>query len=269
MMDSNSTPINPTFVGDPSALPRVEVPETEPEPEVKRDDVYYFDTIVLKVENTLFKVPRKGFESGQNAFTTLFTLPPPEGARAEGADDALPISLHGISKAHFRAFLLVLYPINGTASTYEEWVDALDLATMWEFKEVRNKSVAALTELMKSRNIAENILLAKKYHVEQWLRDGYIRLVTQEEPLEIDELCSSMLDLLTIARLLSIREKVYARSSRADCDDGSFYCNRCGDHHAITCPSFYKRIYNIKDADANDLVSQVFAEEIRGMQAEH
>ncbi|KAF8161464.1 hypothetical protein B0H34DRAFT_701034 [Crassisporium funariophilum] len=261
MMDPNSTPI------DAFALPRVEVPETEPEPEVERDDVYYLDDIVFKVENTLFKVPRKRFESGQNVFTTLFTLSPPKGAQAEGADDALPISLHGISKAHFRAFLRVLYPVKGIASTYEEWVGALDLATMWEFKEARKKSVAKLTQLIKSRNVAENILLAKKYHVEQWLRDGYIRLVTQKEPLEIDELCSSMLDLLTIARLLSIREKVYARSSGVDSNDGSYHCNHCGAKHALKCTGLAS--YNITDADANDLVSQVFAEEIRGMQAEH
>ncbi|KAF8161471.1 hypothetical protein B0H34DRAFT_701061 [Crassisporium funariophilum] len=259
MMSPNSTPIDhPTFVGDPSALPRVEVLETVPEPEVERDDVYYFEIVVFKVENTLFKVPRIGFESEQNVFTTLFTLSPPKGAQAEGADDALPISLHGISKAHFRAFLRVLYPVRGIASTYEEWLGALDLATMWEFKEVRKKSVAALNQLIKSGNVAENIHLAKKYHVEHWLRYSYVRLVTQKEPLEIDELCSSMLDLLTIARLLSIREKVYVRSSRAGSNDGR-YCGSCGGRQS----------YNITDADASDLVSHVFAEELRGMQAEH
>jgi hypothetical protein len=68
-----------------------------------------------------------------------------------------------------------------------------------------------LSDLIKSRDVVENILLAKKYRVKQWLRDGYMNLILQTEPVKIDELHSSNVDLLTIARICSIRETMQVK----------------------------------------------------------
>jgi len=190
----------------------------EPERKRERDDVYYFDHIVFEVENTLFRVPKNGFQVAGSFFETIFSLPQPEGEMIEGSDDICPLPLLGISKAHFRSFLRVLYPFDGTAITYEEWVGALDLATMWDFKKIRNASVLALSNLIVSKDVAvlrdvvEIILLATKYRVKQWLRDGYSSLIQQIEPLEIDELHALNLDWETIARIYSIREKIHNQS---------------------------------------------------------
>jgi hypothetical protein len=184
----------------------------EPEPYRERDNIYYFDNIVFQVENTLFRVPKNGFQVAGSFFETIFSLPQPEGEMVEGSDDICPLPLLGINKAHFRSFLRVLYPFDGTAKTSEEWVGALDLATMWDFRKIRKASVRALSNIIVSRDvvvlrdIVELILLAKKYRVKQWLQDGYFKLIQQPGPLKIDELLSLNLDLVTIARIYSIRE---------------------------------------------------------------
>ena len=73
--------------------------------------------------------------------------------------------------------------------------------------QIRKASVQALSNLITSRDVVENILLAKKYRVKQWLWDGYLKLIQQTNPVEINELHSSNVDLLTIARICSVREK--------------------------------------------------------------
>lgn len=148
-------------------------------PEI-RDDFYYFQNLVfkvmssfslhrilnwrsrhvLKVEDTLFCVPRNAFERPNGNFfsDTLFSVPGPgeNGEQMEGRDDKHPILLEGVVKEHFRGFLHVMYPLwvltgfrlakyidyiyrsNGVESTtmYEDWVGVLHLATMWGFVEV-------------------------------------------------------------------------------------------------------------------------------------
>jgi hypothetical protein len=47
--------------------------------------------------------------------------------------------------------------------------------------QVRNTCIEALSGLIKSRTAIDNILLAKKYKVKKWLRDGYIQLLQQKE----------------------------------------------------------------------------------------
>ena len=71
--------------------------------------------------------------------------------------------------------------------------------------QVRKASVRALSDLITSRDVVDNILLAKKYRVKPWLRDGYLKLIKQTEPPKIDRL-SLNLDLLTIARICFIRD---------------------------------------------------------------
>jgi hypothetical protein len=120
-----------------------------------------------KVENKLFRVPKSGLNVEGTVFETMFALPPPQENNSgrpdapEGSTDKFPIILEGISKAHFRGFLRAIYPmyehhslnpfeshklivlmgIRNPASTvspltYDELDGAVQLATMWEFREV-------------------------------------------------------------------------------------------------------------------------------------
>jgi hypothetical protein len=106
---------------------------------------------------------------------------------------------------------------NGTATTHEGWVGAL-ISQLWDLKEVcldffaklytikisyqvRKASVRVLSDLITSRDVVGNILLARKYRAKPRLRDGYLKLIKQTGPVKIDQL-SLNLDLLTLARIL-------------------------------------------------------------------
>ena len=69
-----------------------------------------------------------------------------------------------------------------------------------------------MSDLITSRDVVENILLAKKYRVRQWLQDGYLKLIKQTDLVKIDDLHSSNVDLLMIARIYSTREKIQVLS---------------------------------------------------------
>lgn len=112
-----------------------------------------------KVGNTLFRVPKNGFQVPGTIFEAMFSLPTNEAkAIIEGSNDDNPIHLHGIDETKFRAFLTILYPsyvslvsllgnlpsdysaskevIVDEESQYRTLVGALDLATFWEFTKV-------------------------------------------------------------------------------------------------------------------------------------
>jgi hypothetical protein len=63
--------------------------------------------INLKVEGTLFKVPKNHFATS-SVFATIFTLPPGEND-IEGTEDK-PFVLHGISEVDFESLLKLMYP---------------------------------------------------------------------------------------------------------------------------------------------------------------
>lgn len=171
---------------------------------------------------------------------------------------------------------LMMRSSKGAATTYLEWIAALDLAIMWDFKEVRaltgsrqgkftdlcflilypqvrKTCIEALSVLIKSRIVFDNILLARKYKVKKWLRDAYVQLLQQKEALEFgDDVCTSeTLDLITIARLLYIREKKH-------CDlQCSVYCCDC---------SRKADDYFFSTNEASRTIDEVFADEFAGMQ---
>ena len=64
-----------------------------------------------QVGNTLFKVPKTGFQVSGTIFEAMFSLPTNETKGIiEGSSDDNPIYLHGIDENKFRAFLTLLYP---------------------------------------------------------------------------------------------------------------------------------------------------------------
>ncbi|KIM36758.1 hypothetical protein M413DRAFT_31388 [Hebeloma cylindrosporum] len=173
-------------------------------PEI-RDDFYYFQNLVFKVEDTLFCVPRNAFERPNGNFFSdaLFSIPGPgeNGEQIEGRGDKHPLILSGVSKEHFRGFLRVMYPLT---TKYEDWVGVLHLSTMWGFVEIRERSIQAVSVFLDDKPVIDKILLARKYHVKDWLFAGYTALVLQDQ-LDFNELLSA-LDPLTVARLFYVRE---------------------------------------------------------------
>ena len=66
--------------------------------------------VCLQVENRLFKVPRRVFVQESQVFRDMFSLPVPEGVKAEGASEDNPLKLDGIIAIDFVRLLRFLYP---------------------------------------------------------------------------------------------------------------------------------------------------------------
>jgi len=221
----------------------------------ERDNVFYFETVTFQVEDTLFRVIKSDFEVQGTPFEAFFSLPHTPSKIVEGTDDSSPIYLHGISEVKFRSFLRVLYPFKGAVTTYAEWIAALELAIMWDFKEIRMTCIEALSELIKSRTAIDKIVLGKKYNVKKWLRDGYVQLLKSKE-LELgDDICTSEIDMMTLARLLYIRERKHCELKTDEA-----CCPRCYHRFSTHSGHIFSTIV------ANRKIDEVFADEISGMQ---
>lgn len=74
---------------------------------------------------------------------------------------------------------------------------------------MRVKAIRALDGWIGRQNPKEAVLLGKKYHIVNWLKNSYTRLL-QQQTLTANELNASpfSIDWETIARLLSVREAI-------------------------------------------------------------
>ncbi|PPR07095.1 hypothetical protein CVT24_010916 [Panaeolus cyanescens] len=218
-------------------LPDVEVgvtvkdwkPVSDPVPEavqvVDEFDEFYDEIVVFKVENTFFRAFKKAFLSPGSFFQALFALPVPDTSDTnvksslshpgptfvpEGTSAENPIILHRISKDHFRSFLKVLSPFEGVppCTTYTEWKGVLYLSTMWEFPTIRQKAIKALTPLLKSRPIADRILVSFKYEVKDWFIEAIVDAVLAPKGIDRRRLKKAGVDSDTISGLLAVRDTV-------------------------------------------------------------
>ncbi|KAF8190843.1 hypothetical protein BJ912DRAFT_314553 [Pholiota molesta] len=148
-----------------------------------RDNLYYFETVIS-------------------------SLPPGDnGKGAEGATDARPIVLEGISKIAFHGFLRAIYPSSDVPWTYEEMLGALHLSTMWGFSELRKSAIERLSPSIEGNPTYDSIVLARQRKVKEWLLDAYVTLgLRPGASLEILELYKQGLDGLTITKLFMVRE---------------------------------------------------------------
>ena len=72
------------------------------------------------------------------------------------------------------------------------------------FIQIRARSIQAVSALLYDKPVIDKILLAKKYHIKEWLFEGYTSLILQDQ-LNLNQLLLT-LDTLTVARLFYIRE---------------------------------------------------------------
>ncbi|KLO13797.1 hypothetical protein SCHPADRAFT_827519 [Schizopora paradoxa] len=153
-----------------------------------RDESFYMSFIVFKVENMLFKVPRRPFEEHSDVFRAMFTLPPGSQTETDGLSDERPLILQGIKCDDFRPFLKALYPpcIGEVIQLSEpEWASVLSLAHMWAFHRIRKLAIDELANC----NVDEirKVELAHRFEIEEWYHDAYTALVRREHPLSYEE----------------------------------------------------------------------------------
>ncbi|KAJ3504028.1 hypothetical protein NLJ89_g8158 [Agrocybe chaxingu] len=79
-------------------------------PKLKRHSIYYLDHIIFAVEDTLFRVPRVGFEARSGSPFEAFASLQKFNSSAEGYDDDNPVYLHGVKTEDFANLLAVMYP---------------------------------------------------------------------------------------------------------------------------------------------------------------
>ncbi|KAG5637569.1 hypothetical protein H0H81_004146 [Sphagnurus paluster] len=164
-------------------------------------------TMTATVEGHLFSAPRNYFAHASDIFASAFSLPSFEGNSREGTCDESPLVLEGICRADFRGLLRVMYPLHlgsyGDAKlTRVDWVSALKLSTMWNFRPIRQRAISALDHEWEP---VEGITLGKAYKVPEWLSRGYHQLVARSQPITTDE--AAVIGLETAVRLFHIREE--------------------------------------------------------------
>ncbi|QRV97358.1 The BTB (BR-C, ttk and bab)/POZ (Pox virus and Zinc finger) domain [Ceratobasidium sp. AG-Ba] len=77
-----------------------------------RDARFYYEdgSVVLRVEDVLFKVQASLLKAHSEVFTDMFTMPPGDhNGQAEGSTDEYPIVIPGIKATEFRNLLKMLY----------------------------------------------------------------------------------------------------------------------------------------------------------------
>ncbi|KAJ7876093.1 hypothetical protein B0H14DRAFT_2501466 [Mycena olivaceomarginata] len=180
-------------------------------------DPYYLETVVFKVENALFKVPRFQFERHSGIFATTFSLPQSvEGA--EGSSDKTPFKLDGIKSLDFRRLLGVLYPMTRRPSpktptlSKDEWISVLKLANLWDFIEVRNLAIEQLTSYAGSLDCIERILFARQFDVSAWLQSGYVELARRKAVVSAEE--AGKIGWETALQICQLREAKTLSTSR-------------------------------------------------------
>ncbi|KAJ7149762.1 hypothetical protein C8R43DRAFT_499324 [Mycena crocata] len=189
--------------------PAFPVPKFEqlalPAPDGPRDQKYYLESVVFKVEDRIYKVPRYHFQHSSEIFATTFTLPAADDVQAEGHSDKNPFVLEGITSVDFARLLKVLYPLDIPqilGMPKDDWISVLKLSTLWYFLDARDLAIRQLDAMGLSSVL--RILLARQYDVANWLRTGYTELARREEGISLED--AAKIGWGTTVRLYHTRE---------------------------------------------------------------
>jgi hypothetical protein len=91
------------------------------------------------------------------------------------------------------------------ASTSEDWVIVLDLATRWEFKDVRELAITQLDGM--KFDAIDKLAVMKKYDIgNQWGYSAIIELCSRTHPLTVEE--GGKLGIELSINICRIREKL-------------------------------------------------------------
>ncbi|KAG7449850.1 uncharacterized protein BT62DRAFT_928599 [Guyanagaster necrorhizus] len=93
---------------------------------------YYWEDIVVQVEDTLFRFPKHHLMERSEAFRSMLSMP--QGSNEpEGFSDDRPIKLSGISKVEFERLLQVLHPKDAQKQPHlslNAWLSVIKLSSL-------------------------------------------------------------------------------------------------------------------------------------------
>lgn len=92
--------------------------------------------------------------------------------------------------------------------TLEEWTSVLKLSTMWDFVTIREFAIAKIAPLLV--DAVDKVVLARDYHVDEWLLPGLNSLAQRVEPLSLGDY--KRLGAETAVEIAAIRESAVYNS---------------------------------------------------------
>jgi len=164
-----------------------------------RDARYYFDDkmVVLRVETTLFRLPRAMLSSDSHFFESMLLLPQGHD-NPQGETDRDPIEVIETDVVEFRRFLDVLYDIHGRSPLptdkewnadwgIDEWKSVLHVADKFIASQVKARAAEALEELIVDP--FQRIVVGDRYDLPKrvWRYAGIFGLLLRRTPLTDDE----------------------------------------------------------------------------------
>ncbi|KAF6750639.1 hypothetical protein DFP72DRAFT_909703 [Ephemerocybe angulata] len=189
-----------------------------------RVEEFYWDNVVFKVENSLFKVPRDRFIAQSEVFAGMFGY-----ESVEGGSDENPIVLEGYKVDDFNALLKAIYPPTLEVKdgwshlTKAELKSVLKLSTIWEMKKIRKGAISNLSNsFSKALDPVEKITLAREHRISKWFIQGLTSLVKDDLKLSLDELEDSV-GLRTAYRIVGIKLECKCVPP----DTVNVWCNNC------------------------------------------
>jgi len=197
----------------------------------RRHEEFYFtdEMTVFQVEDRLFRVHRHFLAENSLVFSSLFSLPrglEEADSAAEGATDANPIHLAGVTELEFETLLRYFYKSmhDGFSLPQASWIALLSIAHRYEFLNVRERAIreiyGVLLQLQDPLRQAMHqpqpdhfllIAVAEKYDVPpQYLIPSLIALVMRTQSLTEDEV--ARLSAITVSRIAHARENFVRRT---------------------------------------------------------
>ncbi|SJK98071.1 uncharacterized protein ARMOST_01328 [Armillaria ostoyae] len=201
---------------------------------------YYWDTIILQVEDTLFRIPKYQLVGKSEIFDAMLSLP--QGSnKPEGSSDDVPIKLENISKIDFERLLQILYPRRVIIwYQHETWISVLRLSSLWQMGDMRSNAIAHLTPRLCNVSPDDRILLGRKYSVAHWISSGYVDLAKREGAVSLEE--AGKVGLETALLIQHVRESLWKR------DHKKLYNSRRYGYYSTD----YQCIYNYDSDDYNN-----------------
>ena len=86
--------------------------------------------------------------------------------------------------------------------SFEEWSSILHLSTRWGFTSIRDLAIRCA----KPPSPLHQLLLARKYAIEQWINPAFLGLCERPEPLNLDE--ARVMDFEDVVLVGSIRQTI-------------------------------------------------------------
>jgi len=155
-----------------------------------RHHEYYIEgaDLIIRVENTLFRVHRFFLKRDSAYFRIKLPHPPSPGDVTKGSSDNNPLDLEDALTVDFERLLWVFY--NPKYSIYdattEEWTSILKLSHQWDLIEVKALAIRELENLQIPA--LQKIVIYQKYAVDRkYLQAAFTALAVRDEPITIEE----------------------------------------------------------------------------------